>query len=136
MDKVTLNTGLTIERVLIDYTDLTDTAGVAKTLTIRPHLRPGSKLLGATPRLRTAFVGCATLVLDIGYSGSGNAAINDFDLKGALNSATDSAALHVSYSHVAEWDITATITSSSENLTELTAGFVEVDLLLAHVVNV
>lgn len=122
-------------KVVVSYTDLTDTAGLTKALAIYPD--SGTAPIGtccrrAAARVVTAFVGCATLTVEIGDGNDPNRILLSSDMKataGTWYTATPATAPGV---FNAADTLDALFTATTNNLSALTAGEVEIYVDVAH----
>lgn len=118
-------------KVNIKYTDLTDTAGLTKTVAIWPssgNAGAGTAIIRAATKVITAFVGCATLGVEIGDDGDVDRNMVSSDMK--ATAATWKVAVPSTTPSVlsAANTIDALFTATTNNLSALTAG--EVDIYL------
>lgn len=110
------------------YSDVTDTAGLTKTLTYPTGLAVGDFVRGAAYYLPTAFVGTSitALKLDLGVSGSLTTLINNVEVLTATPAAAgiwNGASLAAGgYIATAATTLQARFTATGANLTAMTAG--------------
>ena len=104
------------------YTDLTDTAGLTKTIHIYPETGQFTvpfKCRCDLVKVVTAFAGCTTLVAEVGIDGATNGLLAQQNLKTAENTIRGVAGgLH----YVTANEIDVLVTATVDNLSALTAG--------------
>jgi hypothetical protein len=115
-------------KIVIPYTDLTGTAALTKTTAIYPF--SGTAPIGTLCRfakayVRTAFVGCATLTLQVGDGGDTDRNLAASDMKATAG--TFYAAPATANAPFAAADtLDALFTATTDNLSSLSAGEVEI----------
>lgn len=127
-------TGMT-HKILIDYTDLTDTAGLTKTLEAFP-VAAGQTIRKAASKVLVAFAGCATLVAEVGDGGDVDRLMASHNMKATAGTRVVAVPSSVPYAYTGDDTLDVKFTATTNNLTELTAGqvaiLVEVSDLAQH----
>lgn len=112
--------------IKITFADLTDTAGLTKALQIIPtsgNLAAGWMVRNVKAKVKVAFVGCATLGMEVGDAGSVARNLASFDMKSTagtwktIQPTTTSPSVFAAAGHV-----DALFTATTNNLSLLTAG--------------
>ena len=120
--------------VTFDYTDLTDTAALTKTLALLPNtmVKNGTRVSCAGLYVETAFVGCATLTLKVGDGGDDDRfmtlAIADLKTKAYL--AAPASITSQPYTYTTADTVDGLVTATTDNLTALSAGKAHVFLMV------
>lgn len=121
-------------RVNVRYTDLNDTAALTKTLAIYPQSGTagvGTSVRRAAARVITPFVGCATLTLQVGDGSDTDRNLASFDLKAAADTYGVGVPSTTPSVFNAADTVDALFTATTNNLTSLTAGEVDIYLCIA-----
>lgn len=117
----------------ITYEDLNATAGTSKTLTLFT-LQKGGLIIWCKAKTSTAFGGGAISDMScvIGVSGATNCIMTDLDIDAAVADTTCSSGVPATPASLGQSakDIICTIGSTGANLTALTAGVLEVWILV------
>ena len=133
---VGLNLGGALEyrRFTVPYTDLTDTAGTSKAVTLFT-IPKGGKILGVFAKHSVAFAGVAisAMTVSVGKSGSTTFFTSAFDIFAAVADTTVQETALFKCGQLTALAVIATFTSTGANLTVLTAGSVDIYVLFANV---
>lgn len=121
-------------KVVVDYTDLVATAALTKAQNIYPgsgNAAVGTCIRRAAARVVTAFAGCTALVVEIGYGTDPNAILASSDMMATAGTwySITPATCPITLSAADTFD--ALFTATTDNLTDLTAGEVEIYLEVA-----
>lgn len=116
----------------VSYKDLVATAGLTKDITLF-NLPKRGIIMYVGIKERTAFAGTTTLTVSVGNSGSTTAFTAAVSVKGAVADAKEQETAPMKSVNDAAQDILARFTATVDNLTALTQGVVEIQVLYTPV---